>query len=89
MTPIECEVLKRYDRYVVRRVGTEEYASRKFLGHWGVVWTVSNKEKAHEFRFKWRAILHARCLEGEYNRLARQMETIKARRAAKEERVWR
>lgn len=89
MSKIEYEVLKRHDRYVVRRVGTEEYASLKWLGHYGSIWTVSTKDKAHEFRFKWRAILHACFVEAEYNGYARHMEKINARKAAKEERVWR
>lgn len=88
----EYEVLKRHDVYVVRRVGTQEYAARFFGGEWSGYsrfWGTGSAAEAHEFRFKWRAILHAKSLEREAKSAQKYVDLIDARKSATEERVWR
>lgn len=88
----EYEVLKRHDVYVVRKVGTDVYAMRCYdwYGHRIVRWwSCGSSEAAHEFRFKWRAILHAKSLEREAKRDQKYVDLIDARKSATEERVWR
>mgnify|MGYP006949401207 CR=1 FL=1 len=88
----EYEVLKRHDVYVVRKVGAQEYATRcyEWVGRRIVGWwSYGSSEDAHEFRFKWRAILHAKSLEREAKRAKKYDAMINARKSATEERVWR
>lgn len=88
----EYEVLKRHDVYVVRRVGTSEYQRRrwawagKMIHRW---WDDGDAKDAHEFRFKWRAILHAKSLERKAKSAQRYDALIESRKSATEERVWR
>ena len=92
MTEIEYEVLKRHDVYVVRKVGTDVYATRCYdwygrrIVSW---WAYGSSEAAHKFRFKWRAILHAKSLEREAKSAQEYDALIEARKSATEERVWR
>lgn len=89
MTGIEYEVLKRHDVYVVRMAGTERY----FMWRWDIPhrpwWGFGGHGEASEFRFKWRAIMHAKYLERLHRDGARHDEVIRGRKSAKEERVWR
>jgi len=88
----EYEVLKRHDVYVVRKVGTSVYATRFFGGEWSGYnrfWGTGDAAEAHEFRFKWRAILHAKSLEREAKSTQKYDALIEARKSATEERVWR
>lgn len=92
MTEVEYEVLKRHDVYVVRKVGTNEYQRRRWawisrtIHRW---WAAGDADDAHEFRFKWRAILHAKSLEREAKSAQKYDALINARKSATEERVWR
>lgn len=92
MTEVEYEVLKRHDVYVVRKVGTEEYETRFFGEEWSGYtrfWGIGSAADAHEFRFKWRAILHAKSLERKAKSEKNRDDLINARKSATEERVWR
>lgn len=94
MTPREheYEVLKRHDVYVVRKVGSEVYAVRHYacsMGDCVSWWGTGSAKDACEFRFRWRAILHARSLERSDKRRDRSQRDIEARKSATEERVWR
>lgn len=84
----EHEVLKRHDVYVVRNYETGEYqVLRCYMGvAW---WETGPEEKAYEFRFKWRAILHAKSAERIAKRAADELARAEARKAATEVRVWR
>lgn len=85
MTEIECEVLRRHDRYVVRRVGTEEYACREYIGALQYMWkSVRCRWLAHNFRSRRKAIRHAKLWEADLKR-----DALYAEKVGKEERVWR
>lgn len=85
MTKIECEVLKCHDRYIVRRVGTERYACREYIGALQYMWkSVPNRWLAHNFRSKRQAIRHAKLWEADLKR-----DALYAEKVGKEERVWR
>lgn len=88
----EYEVLKRHDVYVVRKVGSDRYAARFYhhcmdgvYGYWGM----GHSHEAHEFSWKWRAILHARILERADADQAKCERDIESRKSATEVRVWR
>lgn len=85
MTEIECEVLRRHDRYVVRRVGTEEYARRERIGPMCFIWTsIPVAGLAYNFRSKREAIRYAKGWEAEIKR-----DALYAASIGKEKRVWR
>lgn len=89
----EYEVLKRHDVYVVRKVGSELYVHlsyERFFGKIVPCWGLVNKaELAHNFRFKWQAILRARKYERSDAYQAKRDREHEVRKSATEVRVWR